>query len=788
MIMESCEEGLSDPREDIRYSTVKAIVESDSIETVPLLLKGVGDSSYRIRKEALKGICAFPSDLIFPRLEEFLRDEENANLRTAAMEAFPRYGHTATPHLLRLLKDRNEDVRMFSATILGDIRDPASVESLIEGLQDPNENVKNACAESLGKIGDIRAVKPLIDCLHQDFWIQYPAVIALGNIGDLAATEHLVKLLNDDMLRQAVVEALGSIGDASAIPVLTRLLAQNDPTIRNDTIASLVNIQRSVKPDGDCLPSIKKALNHDELIGHLIHSLQDPDSGIKKYAIIALGWLKENKAVGYLLELIHDYELEEYVIGALVSIGENSLPEIIDKLNNPDPKIRVSLIRCIEWIGHMDGIRACIPFLKDENCDVRSHAVMAMSEGLGMEEVEDALLELLSDNESEIRDMIVEILGKSGSKKLVEKLIQELSSEDQLRKAAAIQILGHLKNQAACKPLQNLLDDTSDEVRARTYRALGTIQCDQLTKEILSKGVKDKSPMVRQAVAQCFRDVSVKHSDEILRQLIKDTDADVRLDAIKTIGKIGSESCIGDLIESFQDAGPRLRVAIIQAMGHIHHKDSAGFLKNLLKKTDPDLKRMTLESLGMIRDRRSIPDLIVAMDDGDWMVRSGAIQALAQIGDRKCAGRLLKKLNDPDDIVKKEAILALGKLNYKKAVYFILPLIHNENLQTEILNTIRQLGIPDMDSFCKYFKQSHVRLKCRLIDLLSHIKNQGSIEFLVSCLNEEFFTVRCWAARALGNLKDRRAIPYLLKIQKEDPSKEVRKEATHALKRIGSRK
>ncbi|MGA1791399.1 MAG: HEAT repeat domain-containing protein [bacterium] len=764
------------------------ILRRNTMESLPHLLKAVGDSNYRVREDALKGICSFPHDVIFPRLEDLLRDHENANLRTAAMEAFPRCGKDAVPYLLRLLKDRDDEVRMFSATILGEVQDPAAVDALIEVLKDPDENLRHACAESLGKIGDARAVDTLIECLDQDFWIQYPAIIALGNIGDLSATEHLIKLLDDEMLREAVIEALGKIGDTSVIPVLAETLSSNDPSIRNNTIASLVNIQRMVKSDETCLPSIRKALDNDELIVHLFNSLRNPDSEVKKNAIIALGWLKEARAVENLLELIHDYDLEEYVVESLVSIGEHAIPEIIEKLHNPDPKIRISLIRCIDWIGNINGITACIPFLSDENIEVKYQAVMAMSGGLDLEEIEDALLGLLSDPAPEIQDILVEIFGRSRSKHLANKLLPELSSEVRMRKILAIQILGRQKNPHACEPLQSLLDDQSDEIRAHAYMALSHIQADQLSGEILNQGIRDKNPLVRKAVAHCMMEMSLENHKDALLILLKEPDLDVRLAAIEALGKIGDVSCLDHLITGFSDCNKRLRLAILRTMGNIHDIRSTRFLIGLLKEPDPDLKQMALESLGKIKDKRSTPDLIMALGDPNWRVRSAAIQALTKTGDRRCTPHLLKRLEDPEDIIRKETILALGHLGSKDAVNSILPFIQNEKFQNEVFNSLEKLGVPDPDFFYSYFKRSNTRLKCRLIELFARLKDPRMVDFLIRILDEEFFTVRCWVAKALGGLGNPNAISPLLRIQREDPSDEVRKEAALALKRLEAKK
>lgn len=774
--------------EETRYAAVKELSVIKSADVLPHLMEAVGDTSFRIREEALQGICSYPREVIFPRLEDFLRDQEHAYCRTAAMEAFPRYGKEATPWLLGLLKDGDEEVRMFSATILGDIGDPAAVEGLIEALNDPDDNVRHASAEGLGKIGDARAVRPLIDCLHQDFWIQYPAILALGRIGDPSTIEHLLPLLDDEMLRQAVIESLGQIGDVAAIPALTGALSCNDPTLRNDTIASLVNIQRMAKPKGGCLPGIKHALRNGDLIEHLLCSLQDGDPRIRRNAVIALGWLKDKRAVVPLMALMTSYDLEEYVVGALVSIGDGAVPCLIEGLHNPDPRIRACIIRCIDWIGNREGIEACIPCLKDEHMEVRNQAAMAMAGCLDLEAVEDGLFEALSDPEQDMRSLVAEILGRSSSERLIDRLQPELFVKDRSRRLLAINILGRLKNSRSRESLRGLLEDPSDEIRSAAYIALSTLTHEGLSEELLARGIADASPRVRRAVASSIAAETGTPLEGTLLVLLGDQDQDVRLAAIEALGRIGDPCCADDLVRAFSDAPKHLGLAILRAMGNLRTAKSLHFLTGFLKRHDPDLKRIAIESLGRLKDKRSIPDLIVAMDDSDWNVRSAAVQALARIGDRRCAGALREKLKDPDDIVRKDIIHALGLLGDQAAAHDLLPFLHDEHVQDEVLKSLERLGIPDPVSFAEHFRRSNARLKCRLIALLGRLRKPGIVEFLTGILDEEFFTVRCWIAKALGNLGDPRAIPALRRLRKEDPSEEVRKEATAALKKLGGRR
>jgi len=784
-LIKSTADRMKSETEDERFRAVKELCALNSEYAVPFLFKAVADTSFRVREEALNGVCSFPKETIFPKLESFLRDNENANLRNAAIEAFPRYGKEAVGFLLKLLQDWDEEVRMFSASILGDIGDSEAVEGLVKALQDEDENVRHAAAESLGKIRDARAVIPLINCLRQDFWIQYPAVMALGNIGDPAATSHLLELIEDEMLCQPVIEALGKIGDISAIPVLADILSQSDTAVRNDAIAAMVNIQRKIHPGGSCLPSIRTALDNKELIDHLLASLEHPGPEIKKNAIIALGWLRRKEAVGPLVELLSDFELEEYAVGALVSIGEEWVDELVSRLENPDPKVQASLVRCLDWIGHGKGVRACAPFLKSENPELRYQAVMAMAGLLEEEDIEDALLDCLLDTEPDINSITVETLSKSRSGTLSGKLLDMLKGDDKIKTLSAVQVLGKLGEQSAEGPLRELLDNERSEIRAEAFQALHAINENGLSDEIVLKGLADLCPEVRKTAATCVKGESGSEVEKALLGLLEDPDPAVRMSAVDSFGKIGSSSCVDHLIRSFgEHSHKQLRVAIIQAMGKIREKQCTRFLEDVLKESDTDIKREALESLGEIGDKRSVPAIIVALDDSDWSVRSAAIHALGKIKDKKCSTHLLEKLDDPEDIIKKEAIVTLGNIGSRDAVNFVLPLLHNVNLQLEVLAALERLGIPDFEYFFEFFGRSSTRLKCMLVDLLGRIKNPGMTNFLIYVLSGEFYVVRARAAKALAEMEDKRAINALLRAQKEDQSEEVRKEATRALKKL----
>lgn len=789
-ILSSAADQLERGTEKDRYQAVRDLAQANSFGAIPLLLQVVGDESYRIREEALKGICAFPPEVIFPRLESFLRNHDDAQVRNAALEAFPRYGEKATSYLLELLRDFDDDVRIFSATMLGEIRDPLAVEGLAAALKDPQENVRHAAAESLGKIRDRRGVAPLIECLQEDFWTQYPAVVALGEIGDPIAIEPLITLLEDEMLRQAVIRSLGKIGDPSAIPVLAGLLTKPDPETRDDTIAALVRIQQQITSEPasgvEFLPRIAPSLQDEDVVTHLLDSLASAELEIRKNAVVALGWLRENRAIEKLIELLEDFELEEYVVGSLVSIGEAALPHVIKALAHPEPRVRAALIRCLDWIGIPDGLQACRPFLTDAHEEVRYQAVTALGGIIEHPEIEDALLALLENPDPEFRAAVIEALGNSGSAGLKEKIIRRLSDGNPLVRLSGVRILARLRDPEAIPFLQELLSDEDDEVRAHAYSSVGAIAPGVIPPEALEQGISDEVPLVRSAAVRCLAASGGKAARGILTPLLADPDPQIQLTVIEVLGKIGDPDSIAPLGELFKKGDRRIQLAVIRALGSIRSRASSRFLTDVLKDADQEMKRVILESLGNIRERSAIPGIIVALGDHDWRVRISALWALGKIGDRTGISHLITMLNDPEDIIRKETITTLADLGAVEAIPAILLLLHHENLTFEVITALEKLGIPHTDSFYDFLKRSPTHQKCLLVDMLGRMQERGSIHHLGDMLLTEPLTVRVRITRALGNIGDSSAIASLIQAQKEDPNPEVRKEAALALTKLNS--
>jgi len=147
------------------------------------LVRLIADSEPEYRQKATDIILMAGFKICFPILEAAVRNDEDADLRNGAMEALVAFGEMAVPHLTNLLTDDNEEVRNFSAVMLGDIGNSEAVVPLINALRDAEANVRHAAAEALGKIGDNRALAPLQELGKGDFWDQFYSTAAIDLLG-----------------------------------------------------------------------------------------------------------------------------------------------------------------------------------------------------------------------------------------------------------------------------------------------------------------------------------------------------------------------------------------------------------------------------------------------------------------------------------------------------------------------------------------------------------------------------------------------------------------------------
>jgi hypothetical protein len=301
--------------------------------------------------------------------------------------------------------------------------------------------------------------------------------------------------------RQKGADDLMRIGARAVEAVMARLRDQ-DPLVRRRAVAILRRI-------GDA-----------RAIGPLVETLHDSDAHVQQVAALALGKLGDSRAVEPLGALLLDMRCSGHtrdgmymaVTTALSELGAPAVKPLLAALTQcPRQQGREEIIRALGQLGDARAVEPLIALLDDPDDSIRYWAASSLGvigdpraiapliaayakkypgyereferldaaadalEMIGFPAV-DALVELLANDDEDIRHMAVKALGAIGDRRAVLPLIGALGDPDEYVRSAAAHALGALRDSRARARLAALEHhDAYADVRKAAKQALAEI-------------------------------------------------------------------------------------------------------------------------------------------------------------------------------------------------------------------------------------------------------------------------------------------------------------------------
>lgn len=371
--------------------------------------------------------------------------------------------------LIALLKDEDLLVQRAAATALGKLKDPRAVEPLAHVLAENwfDSQVHEAAAYALGEIGDPRAAAALIPLLeHDNNMVRSAAVWALTNIGGQDTAGQLIKALGKKTpdVRLLAAKALHDIGETKWMNIIhgnngdfMRLGACSDSRALEPLVSalgenrSLEILEAAVKALGELKdpraaePLVRmlggeywavgkaaamalKAIDHPRLAELLISKLDDESPRVRQYAALALGEREDPRAVEPLIRKLGDPDksVREESATALGKIKDpRAVEPLIERLGDPDKSV---IARVIYALGAMQDPRAEEPLIR--MLDDMERNIRCKYDGI--------------DN-SDLRSLIADALGETGSQKSVGILIRTLGDVNGYARVNAANSLDKLR-------------------------------------------------------------------------------------------------------------------------------------------------------------------------------------------------------------------------------------------------------------------------------------------------------------------------------------------------------
>ncbi|QWV92339.1 HEAT repeat domain-containing protein [Geomonas oryzisoli] len=763
--------------------------------SLPELLLFVGDAERGRKSEALDTIIGRGLDAIYPVLEAAVRDNDNADLRNGAMEVLVKIGGEAVPRLNLLLADDDEEIRNFSAVMLGDIGSRDAVEHLIRALADTDSNVSHSAAEALGKIGDRSALVPLLELLKGDFWLQYPAICAIGELRDYRAVPHLLPLLDNELLRGAVVEALGKAGDHRALYALAGILPFVEDELARSVARSMASINNSLNDQESYKNRIAMGSQQEQLrqllsargverLKSMLWESGDPESC--QAAAVLLGAMGELSALDGFFGLLNDERNYQVVENAVLCLGRGAEDKLLAALSHDSAAVRLVALRALRWLGIPCAAGELARLLAQDEEAVQLE-VLETLQSFPEESLLPQLQHLLAEGSDALAQQAAEVLARHRLGPVLELFDQLAHSPAATSRRRAAMLLGCLKQGGGIENLRLLCQDDEPEVRAELVRSIGRQQVVPAV-PLLCRALCDPEEPVREAAVLAAAELGETMLLDELLALLGSGREDLDYCVIRALGDMGARDAGSFLVGYLSNGVSRqLEYAIVETLGKLAYKEASDLiLRRYLKHADPDFRRLAVYTLGELADQESLKGVEDAVADPHWSVRIAALRVLGKIGGGRELPLLLKGVNDADAMVRKHAITVLGELRNPVTVPELVALLDDPEVgrqSFEALVAFGRAGLPWLHRLMK--KNYKAELRERVIDVIGKIADRRSVDPLLELLDDESEIVRLAVIDALCHCYDSLPLKRLIQVRKDDASLEVRTRAELALKSFG---
>jgi HEAT repeat protein len=295
----------------------------------------------------------------------------------------------------RLGEDKAPEVKEAIARLLGEMKDPSSVDPLINAFDpaasESNEKAMNKeIAIALGGIGDKRAAAALMKCLTMKD--DYTRIAAIESLGALKAAEAAAKLTElaaaDDappFVSKKAIIALGEIGDPKSIPVLVKMMFKERNRVSFYVEASFALYQFG-QPAADVLVPIISG--QDKEIVKWAQESQILEPALHAKAAQVLGDLHEMRAEKAMLEKL-GYNNEMLDIKLFVRMrmadalgrlrSQAGAKALAGMLEEDEATARNEYIRALVRIGGREGVPNLVKAASKGSWDARESAIMGLA-------------------------------------------------------------------------------------------------------------------------------------------------------------------------------------------------------------------------------------------------------------------------------------------------------------------------------------------------------------------------------------------------------------------------
>jgi len=296
-------------------------------------------------------------------------------------------------------------------------------------------------------------------------------------------------------------------------------------------------------------------------------------------------------------------ETAELRMAATYAVGRReisrAIPELLDLMEDPDPRVRARAVRACGLIGDARALDAVRSAASDEVSAVRQAAAF----GLGGYSGSDALATLqgmLDDPNTAVRREAVIALGGFGDLQPVDAVVGKLSDQAEPVRRAAVY--------AVIELLANAPTDRSHEIRETVVTALNRTEDRGVVEPLAEILEESNQPLQRRNAAWLLGRLDLgTHENQVVGGLVETLDDQDDLAAqfaATSLASIGGPVAEEQLLEELDRTTGELKATIVFTLGKIGDERSKQRIDQLIDQTDdPEVRKRAFAALSRLGGR-----------------------------------------------------------------------------------------------------------------------------------------------------------------------------------------
>lgn len=484
-------------------------------------------------------------------------------------------------------------------------------------------------------------------------------------------------------------------------------------------------------------------------------ALRDPDENMRHEAREALLKIWDDDIEKRLFEALSDRnsQVRASALRALHPQAESTLSHILHALKDESADVREAAVWRLRKLRLEETNSFLIELLLDKSGIVRSAAASVLGEMKAVEAIDPLITLFLGDSEEYVKETAEWALTMMEDVDISSHLFF-LFHGDVIQRRNSAFVLGALRSKEAFPALLDLLKDEEPEVRAASAWALGRIGLKEAIPALASYA-DDLEGEVRKMVAKSLGELKGEDAYRSLLPLLNDKESEVRAMAARGMGEVKIRKGEDHLIPLLNDSDPSVCFEAIQALAELRSKKGAPFLlKRIQEDSSESIRAHAAWALGRIGDPEIVERLVqyLVQHPGSSAAYYG-IRALKNFGMVKEVLETIKPcLESKDPLMRYGAVRLLGELKWGEGTFFLESLIEDPviHVREAVALSLGKIGGPFVpDILLRLLSDSVPVVRFQVLEAFDMIRNPKTIPYLISALSDPDFGVRIRASEIL---------------------------------------